>query len=179
MPSEYADRLLGGIVLTGGGANMKDIGKAFRNHTHIEKIRIANFVKQTITSSNPEITAHNCMMNTILGILAKGDMNCAGEETPETADLFGGEKAGKAGTTTADLHQTPRSAGEVSPGVVLTAAEKDMAEQRRKAAEEAAKREAEEAARLEEEAMKEDKSMKSRFAKFKNWVDKFIKEPDE
>ena len=38
VPSEYADRLLGGIILTGGGANMKDIDKAFRNHTHIEKI---------------------------------------------------------------------------------------------------------------------------------------------
>jgi cell division protein FtsA len=179
VPSEYADRLLGGIVLTGGGANMKDIGKAFRNHTHIEKIRIANFVKQTITSSNPEITAHNCMMNTILGILAKGDMNCAGEETPETADLFGGEKAGKAGTTTADLHQTPRSAGEVSPGVVLTAAEKDMAEQRRKAAEEAAKKAAEAEENGDEDGKEEKKNGNSRISKLKRWVDKFLKEPDE
>lgn len=180
VPSEYADRLLGGIILTGGGSNMKDIEKAFRNHIHIDKIRIAKFVTQTITSSNPAITAHNGTMNTVLALLAKGDMNCAGEETPEHGDLFDTDKPAKAAAKPADLHQTPRSASEMGPGVVPTAAEKAaIEEQRRKAAEEAAKREAEEAARLEEEAMKEDKSMKSRFAKFKNWVDKFIKEPDE
>lgn len=180
VPSEYADRLLGGIILTGGGANMKDIDKAFRNHTHIEKIRIAKFVNQTITSNNPDITAHNGMMNTVLGLLVKGDMNCAGEETPENVDLFSGEKTAKAGPKTADLHQNPRTPGEMSPGVVQTEAEKIKAEeQRRKAAEEAAKREAEEAARLEEEQKKERKSMKNRMARFKNWVDKFIKEPDE
>ena len=180
VPSEYADRLLGGIILTGGGSNMKDIEKAFRNHIHIDKIRIAKFVTQTITSSNPAITAHNSTMNTVLALLAKGDMNCAGEETPEHGDLFDTDKPAKAAAKPADLHQTPRSASEMGPGVVPTAAEKAaIEEQRRKAAEEAAKREAEEAARLEEEAMKEDKSMKSRFAKFKNWVDKFIKEPDE
>ena len=180
VPSEYADRLLGGIILTGGGANMKDIDKAFRNHTHIEKIRIAKFVNQTITSNNPDITAHNGMMNTVLGLLVKGDMNCAGEETPENVDLFSGEKTAKAGPKTADLHQNPRTPGEMSPGVVQTEAEKIKAEeQRRKAAEEAATREAEEAARLEEEQKKERKSMKNRMARFKNWVDKFIKEPDE
>ena len=41
IPSEYSDKLLGGIILTGGGANMKNIETAFINHTHIEKIRIA------------------------------------------------------------------------------------------------------------------------------------------
>lgn len=180
VPSEYADRLLGGIILTGGGANMKDIDKAFRNHTHIEKIRIAKFVTQTITSNNPDITSHNCMMNTVLGLLIKGDMNCAGDETPENMDLFGGEKPAKTTTKPVDPHQNPRSASEMSPGVVQTEAEKNKAEeQRRKAAEEAAKREAEEAARLEEEQKKAKKSMKSRFANFKNWVDRFIKEPDE
>ena len=106
-------------------------------------------------------------------------MNCAGEETPETADLFGGEKAGKAGTTTADLLQTPRSAGEVSPGVVLTAAEKDMAEQRRKAAEEAAKKAAEAEENGDEDGKEEKKNGNSRISKLKRWVDKFLKEPDE
>ena len=35
VPSEYADRLLGGIILTGGGSNMTNIETAFRNHTQI------------------------------------------------------------------------------------------------------------------------------------------------
>ena len=57
---------------------MKNIDMAFRNHTHIEKIRIAKFVTQTINSNNNDINAHNGMMNTVLGILGqRGDMNCA------------------------------------------------------------------------------------------------------
>lgn len=180
VPSEYADRLLGGIILTGGGSNMKDIDKAFRNHTHIEKIRIAKFVTPSIKSNNADITAHNGMMNTVLGLLIKGDMNCAGDETPENMDLFSAEKSGKTTTRPVDQHQNPRSASEMEPGVVQTEAEKNKAEeQRRKAAEEAAKLKAEEEARLEEEQNKEKKSMKSRMTKLKNWMDKFLKEPEE
>ena len=80
VPAEYSDKLLGGIILTGGGSNLKNIDKAFTNHTHIDKIRIAKFVNHTITSSNPDINAKNGMMNTILGLRIKGDRNCAGDE---------------------------------------------------------------------------------------------------
>lgn len=155
VPLEYTDRLLGGIILTGGGSNLKNIEKAFRNTTHIDKIRTAKFVTQSITSNNPDITAHNGMMNTVLGILAKGDMNCAGDEAKTTKDLFEGEKP-KTATTTADIHPVPRTAGELGGGVVQTEAEKNKAEElRRKAAEEKARQEREEEERrLEEEKRK-------------------------
>ena len=55
VPSEFYDKLLGGIILTGGGSNLKNIEKAFSNHTHVEKIRIAKFVTQTILSNNDDI----------------------------------------------------------------------------------------------------------------------------
>jgi len=80
IPSDYYDKLLGGIILTGGGSNMKNIEKAFVNHTHIDKIRTAKFVTHSITSTNSDINAKNGTMNTVLGLLAKGDINCAGEE---------------------------------------------------------------------------------------------------
>ena len=35
IPNEFTDKLLGGIILTGGGSNMKNIDRAFRNYTHI------------------------------------------------------------------------------------------------------------------------------------------------
>ena len=88
VPSDYYDKLLGGIILTGGGANMTNIKKAFHNDTHVEKIRIAKFVNQTITSSNKLINSHDGRMNTLLGLLAKGDMNCAGGEYDANAGLF-------------------------------------------------------------------------------------------
>ena len=77
IPCDYSDKLLGGIILTGGGSNMKNIEKAFANHTHIEKVRVAKFVTQAIHSTNADINAKNGMMNTVLGLLAKGDLNCA------------------------------------------------------------------------------------------------------
>lgn len=175
VPAEYADRLLGGVILTGGGSNMKNIDRAFRNHTHIEKIRIAKFVTHNITSNHPDITAHNGMMNTVLALLAKGDMNCAGADTPENVDLFGSDKTPKTPTTTADLHKEPRNPNEVGSGVVLTAAEKDkVEEQRRKAAEEAARQEAEEAARQEEEERKNRKDVKGHVRKLKDFFVKFV-----
>lgn len=179
VPAEYADRLLGGIILTGGGSNMKNIERAFINHTHIEKIRIAKFVTQKITSTHPDVTAHNGMMNTVLGILAKGDMNCAGAETPINTGLFDNETQPKKPLTTDDVHQNPRNPIEVSGGVVLTEAEKNRAEeQRRKAAEEAARREAEEAARREEEERQNSKNVKNQVSKLKSWVKRLIQEDE-
>lgn len=146
IPNEYVDKLLGGIVLTGGGANMKNIEQAFRNTTHIDKIRVAKFVTQTINSNNPAITAHDGTMNTILGLLAKGDMNCAGDEISN--DLFGiAPEVKPANGQQTGEHKPQRTSGT---GVVITEAEKQKAEEEARK-----KREAEEELerqRLEEEA---------------------------
>ena len=92
IPEEYCDKLLGGVILTGGGSNLKDIEKAFQNYTHIDKIRVAKFVTQTITSSIADINAHDGMMNTVLGLLAKGDINCAGSDLDYNNDLFASQR---------------------------------------------------------------------------------------
>ncbi|MBR6016194.1 MAG: cell division protein FtsA [Prevotella sp.] len=138
VPNEYIDKLLGGIILTGGGANMKNIERAFRNHTHVEKIRVAKFVTTTINSNLPEITAHNGRLNTILGILEKGDMNCAGEEI--TGDLFDGEE----NLENSQARQVVRQPNEIAgKGIVQTEEEKKLAEEearRRREEEEEAER---------------------------------------
>lgn len=127
VPNEYFDKLLGGIILTGGGSNMPNIERAFRNHTHIEKIRIAKFVNQTINSNISEVTSHDGCMNTVLGLLEKGDMNCAGEEI--TNDLFYTNN-NKPVQTTAELHKNARPFNEtIGKGVVQTEAEKQKAEE--------------------------------------------------
>ena len=71
VPSEYADKLLGGIILTGGGMNLKNIERCMRNTTHIDKIRKANFVTHTISSSNADITARNGNMILFSGCLLR------------------------------------------------------------------------------------------------------------
>ena len=141
IPSEYYDKLLGGTILTGGGSNMRNIEKAFTNHTHVEKVRIAKTVTQTIQSNNEDIKARNGMMNTVLGLLAKGDINCAGEGLDPNGDLFSTRKE-KEHTP---IDQRPiRQPGEIPPGVILTQTEK-------KAAEEEKRRQQEEEDRLKRE----------------------------
>lgn len=156
VPNEYIDKLLGGIIITGGGSNMRNIESAFRNHTHIDKIRVARFITTTVHASQMEVTAHNGMMNTVLGLLEKGDMNCAGEEI--TGDLFGGSPADQSVAGGDPLHKgAPRPITEISgKGIVQTEEEKKKAEEearrKREAEEEEQRRqEAEEAERLRRE----------------------------
>lgn len=162
VPSEYVDKLLGGIILTGGGSNMRNLERAFRLQTHVDKVRVTKFVNQTITSSNADITAHNGMMNTILGLLAKGDINCAGVPINHDRDIFGSDIPTQGSTTTAELHPEARPAREiVGKGIVQTQAEKEKAEEERR------RREEEEQRRIEEEerrkAEEEEKRRQNNF----------------
>ena len=173
VPNEYADKLLGGIIITGGGSNMPNIERAIRNQTHVEKIRIAKFVTHTIDSNSPEINAHDGTMNTVLALLAKGDMNCAGDEISNS--LFDSDD-NKIGIQTADLHKTPRNPNDIQgKGVVQTEAEKKMAEEEaRRAEEERLHREEEE--RLERERQEaEERRRNSPLRKALRWIKDFGK----
>ena len=154
IPSEYYDKLLGGIILTGGGSNMKNIEKAFINHTHVDKIRIAKFVTQTINTSNEEIKSRNGMMNTVLGLLAKGDINCAGDAYDPNGNLFPEFKS----TPHPTNDQRPaRQATDIPAGVIRTEAEKQKAEEERRRLQEE-----EERARQEEERLKKEEEARIR-----------------
>lgn len=181
VPSEYTDKLLGGFIITGGVSNMKNIEKAFKQHTGVDKIRIANFVQETINSNIPEITAHDATMNTVLGLIAKGDMNCAGDEL--TSDLFAKENNTEATSTVVEAPKAPRSITETQGrGVVPTEAEKQKAEEeaRRKREEEEAEQRAreEEERRLEEEKHK-NSPLNKLFRKTKNFFEQIMKEEGE
>ena len=142
IPSDYYEKLLlGGIILTGGGSNMKNIEKAFYNYTHLDKIRVAKFVNYTVKSTNPDINAKNGMMNTILGLLIKGDQNCAGVAVDPT-NLF---DSNNTASLNGPISLGQRTDNTKKTGVVLTEAEK------RKAEEEAQRRREEEERRREEE----------------------------
>ena len=167
VPEEYCDKLLGGIILTGGGSNMKNIEKAFQNYTHIDKIRIAKFVTQTITSNLNDINDHNGMMNTVLGLLAKGDINCAGNEIDPNGDLFANQKPQPVEPFE---QRRVRQATETPAGVVRTAEEKRLAEeeaQRKREAEERAEREKAEAEAREKERIRKENSP---WTKFSRWL---------
>ena len=172
IPSEFYDKLLGGIILTGGGSNLKNIEKAFNNHTHVDKIRVAKFVTQSIISNHEAIKTHDGTMNTVLGLLAKGDINCAGSAVDLNGDLF---STPKQPTATGIDPRSPRTAGEIPAGVVLTAAEKKAAEAEKKAAEELKRRQEEEEERKKSEEEARIKAEQERIRKENSFWNKAIK----
>ncbi len=179
VPEDYCDKLLGGIILTGGGSNMREIEKAVRNYTHIDKIRIAKFVTQTITSTLSEVTTHDGMMNTVLGLLAKGDINCAGDAYDPNGDLFATQKSN---TTETAEQRRARSATETPAGVVRTAEEIRRAEEeariKREEEERQQREEAEEKAR-EAARIKKENSFWNRAMKGLREFGKKIVEEEE
>ena len=178
VPEEYYDKLLGGIVLTGGGSNMKDIEKAFTNYTHIDKIRTSKFVTQTIVSNLPEINVKDGQMNTVLGLLAKGEINCAGQEVDPNGDLF----ATKQPVVDPLADRKARTATETPAGVVRTAEEirraEEEARQKREEEERIAREKAEEEARIEAERRKENSFWHKAFKGLKKFGEDIIKEED-
>lgn len=105
VPHEFADKLLGGIVLTGGGSNMKNVEKLFHEVFGAEKVRIAKSTTLNINKKDSDvILSEDGTTNTILGLLAKGDMNCAGRAISDT--LFDDEENGEHTTITLDPNAT-------------------------------------------------------------------------
>ena len=180
VPLEFQDKLLGGIILTGGGSNLKNIDIAFAKQTGIEKVRMAKFVTYTISSTNQRISAHDGTMNTLLGLLAKGDQNCwqAEEQKPQT--LFGEDGSVQVAATQGESVTevvTPRDPNTLPPGAVQSMAEIEAAK-----AAAAAKAEAEALAQQAidaERIRREEAAKKPSFgAKFVQWLNN-LTQPDE
>lgn len=88
--SGYGYQLIGGIVLTGGGANMKNIDKAFaESKVKIEKVRIARTLNQPVikNSTVTNLSIDNGMGNSIISLLISGEENCVGERF-DGKDMF-------------------------------------------------------------------------------------------
>ena len=173
VPSEYTEKLLGGIILTGGGSNMKNIDKAFQVLTKKTKVRIAHTVNQTIDSNHPDIMAHDGTMNTVLALLSKGDMNCAGKELKDN-ELFPeeGDKESESGLE--GESRRVRDPHTVGPEVIPTELERQQMEAERRQREE----EAAAAARAEEEAQRiaaEEERKKRKENSFFNKVKKRLR----
>ena len=162
IPDEYYDKLLGGIILTGGGSNMKNIERAITNSTRIDKVRVAKFVTIAINSSNEQLKAHNGMYNTLLGLLAKGDINCAGNGIDQQANLFGDDKP-ENGPVIPD--RKPRQAYEKETGTIRTQQEEEQAA-------EIARQQKEEQERIEREKREAEEAEERRRKKENSWWNK-------
>ena len=149
---------------------MPEIDKLFRRRTHIDKVRIAKFINQTVNSKDTKYTNHDGTMNTVLGLLAKGDMNCAGDEI--STDLFNDQNTH---SNNVDPHKVARNPNDtVGTGVVLTAAEKQKAEEEARRKKEEEERAAQKAAEEEAARIAKEKKEKSIFHKGYRFLKKFV-----
>lgn len=84
--SDYSGKLLAGLVITGGGSNMKNIVDAFTKSTKIDKVRIANKVNQSIikTEDAGSIVLDKAENTSILSLLLGGTEPCGGEGLDNT-----------------------------------------------------------------------------------------------
>ena len=82
--SSYEDKLLAGLILTGGAANLKNLDETLRKRSKIEKIRMAKLPRNTVHASN-NILKKDGSQNTLFGLLFEGNQNCCLTETAPQA----------------------------------------------------------------------------------------------
>ncbi len=84
--SGYEDKLLSGIVLSGGGANLKNLEQLLRSHSKIEKVKQVKTPRISVDALYPEHLVKDGTQNTILGILNAGKENCCRPEAPKNVE---------------------------------------------------------------------------------------------
>ncbi len=74
--SGFQDKLISGIVISGGAANLKNVDKAVANRIKSEKTRFARIVPLSLSAVRPEQLVKDGTLNTLLSLLNVGKMNC-------------------------------------------------------------------------------------------------------
>ena len=178
IPTEYADKLVGGIVLTGGGANLRNMEMAFRKHSNIDKVRVAMTVTTSVNSVKNITIENNAMLCTALSLLSKADQISSGRPMSEVNNLFSNELAGTEPATPG----IQRPLSDVKPGQIPTGREIAAAEEaKRKAEEEEAARKAEEEAaqKAEEERIRKENSLSNKLGRgMRDFFKKMISEEE-
>ena len=82
--------MISGAILTGGGSNLRDLSKAFKQYTKIgeEKIKFAKYVNFQVNTKYAEAKQADGTLNAILSLLTQGKEECAGDIIPEEQGLF-------------------------------------------------------------------------------------------
>lgn len=81
--SGYADKLLSGIVITGGAANIRNIEKAISYKTKSDKIKAAKMLHTMIIPGNFESAIQEMNSNTLISLLACGEYDCTDVDPQE------------------------------------------------------------------------------------------------
>lgn len=161
--SGFEDKLLAGLVLTGGAANLKNLDEMLRKRSKIEKIRTAKVTRNTVHAPS-NILKKDGSQNTLFGLLFEGNQNCCLTETTPQPD---------------PTPVTPKPETETHRTVDMFEDDPELKEQARLARlkkeeeERAAKLAVKEAERLRKQKEKEEKERRKREAG-PSWIQRKI-----
>ena len=161
--SGYEDKLLAGIILTGGAANLKNLEEMLRRRSKIEKMRMAKLPRNTVHAPS-NILKKDGSQNTLFGLLFEGNQNCCLIETAPQIPV---------------TPATPRPEPEIHKTVDIFEDDQELKEQARLARlkkeeeEKEARAAAKEAERLRKQKEKEEKERRKREAG-PSWIQRKI-----
>lgn len=73
--SGYDDKLLAGLIMTGGAANLRGLDEMLRKRAKIEKVRLAKSPRNSVEAPL-QVLKKDATQNTALGLLFEGTQNC-------------------------------------------------------------------------------------------------------
>lgn len=88
---DYSDRLLSGIIFTGGGANMHNLELAFTNYHGFEKVKTRILPTTLEYTTNLKLDSQANTLATLIAMLRRGEEECTNEK-PFEPDLFEKQK---------------------------------------------------------------------------------------
>lgn len=147
--SGYDDKLLAGVIITGGAANLKHIDEVLRKRTKIEKLRFAKFPRNAVHADARDVIKKDGTQNTLFGLLFAGNENCCMQETPAPKPL------NQSPTEPENIFKEDEALKEQEAAARAAKKKKDDDEKRRK--EEEKQRKLEEKKRAEEEKKRKKK----------------------
>jgi len=78
---EKSDKLLSGVITTGGAAQIKDMTEAIKHYSHFERVKAAKSLVTLADVSPGVITPQGISIDTLIALLMHGDTDCVGEPT--------------------------------------------------------------------------------------------------
>lgn len=173
IPAEYADKLIGGIILTGGAANMRNIEQAFREFSKCGNVRIANKLKTSVNVSKQAANSGEISC-TALSLLMKADQISSGRPMSEVENMFGTENTGNGDNDgdNAGESNEPRGRDQLLPGEVPTGKEREREEEAKRRNDNAGGSDSRNAGagNSDKDTESADKNSPSSFSKAKNRV---------
>ena len=161
--SGYEDKLLAGLILTGGAANLKNLDEILRKRSKIEKIRMAKLPRNTVHAPG-NILKKDGSQNTLFGLLFEGNQNCCLIETaPKVTPAPSVSKPELEPHKTADIFENDQ---ELKEQARIARLKKEEEERKAKLA-------TKEAERLRKQKEKEEKERRKREAG-PSWIQRKI-----